>query len=113
MRFFSSSALASAPKLRFAASCSAAETMARRSEVRPAAIWGSGGRFAGFLRRQDRNRAAGLLDRCDRGFGGAVDGERDLGLEFAVAEEAHPVVGAAQQSGLDHGGGVNGGFRVE
>jgi hypothetical protein len=27
MRFFSSSALASAPKLRFAASCSAAETM--------------------------------------------------------------------------------------
>jgi hypothetical protein len=27
MRFFSSSAFASAPKLRFAASCSAAETM--------------------------------------------------------------------------------------
>src|SRR4029077_9633376 len=114
MRFFSSSALASAPKLRFAASCSAAETMARRSEVRPAAIWGSGGRFAWLLgRRQDGDRAAGLLDRRDRGFRGAEDGERDLGLEFAVAEEAHPVVGASQQPGLDHGGGVNGGFRVE
>src|SRR5689334_2386097 len=35
MRFLSSSALASAPKLRFDASCSAAETMARRSELSP------------------------------------------------------------------------------
>jgi hypothetical protein len=35
MRFFSSSALARAPKLRFAASCSAAETM---SWLSPAAL---------------------------------------------------------------------------
>src|SRR5256714_8335145 len=52
MRFFSSSALAKAPKFRFAASCSAAETMARRSEVRAPPLYGnqaadSLGSFAG------------------------------------------------------------------
>src|SRR5262245_7394441 len=113
MRFFSSSALASAPKLRFAASCSAAETMTRSDSdqalrscsksllahafstslflasqtmrQRPAVIWGSGGRFACLflLRGEDRDRPAGLLDRGDRGLGGAPDRERHLGLEFA------------------------------
>src|SRR4029079_12986379 len=42
MRFFSSSALASAPKLRFAASCSAAETMFRLSPAAPHASSPSG-----------------------------------------------------------------------
>src|SRR5205085_10161366 len=37
MRFFSSSAFAKAPKLRFAASCSAAETMFRLSPAAPQA----------------------------------------------------------------------------
>src|SRR5258705_13426994 len=38
MRFFSSSAFARAPKLRFAASCSAAETMFRLSPAAPQAV---------------------------------------------------------------------------
>src|SRR5947207_297482 len=107
MRFFSSSALAKAPKLRFAASCSAAETMARRSGVRPAAIWGSGGRFARLLhRRQDGDRAAGFFDRRDRGFRRAPDRKRDLGFQFALAEQPNAVMGAAQQPSLDQSGGI-------
>src|SRR6185503_15526269 len=108
MRFFSSSALASAPKLRFAASCSAAETMARRSEVRPVAIWGSGGRFARLLRRrQDRDRAAGLFHRGDRRPGSAPDREGHFGLQFAAAKQPNAVMGTAQQAGLDQGGGID------
>src|SRR5882762_8723506 len=62
MRFLSSSAFARAPKLRFAANCSAAETMAHRSGKRPPTIWGSGRRFARLvlLRCQNRDRAAVL-----------------------------------------------------
>src|ERR1043165_666209 len=109
MRFFSSSALASAPKLRFAASCSAAETMARLSKsARPAAIWGSRGRFARLFRgRQDRHRAAGLFDRRDGGLRGTVDRKRDLRLQFAIAEKPHPVMGAAQQPRFDHSHSVD------
>src|ERR1700756_3928154 len=125
MRFFSSSALARAPKLRFAASCSAAETIfgflpgvpcaARSLEVdlqrTSDIIWCSASispsscrqiarwrrtmtqmlrRLAFVLRRrQDFHRAARLLDRRDGGFGSAVDLDRDLGLEFAAAEQPH------------------------
>src|SRR5512147_2789482 len=144
MRFLSSSALASAEKLRLAASCSAAETIARscppaprrrrRNSIRLAcrpyltnpyigallgrslAFGGLGFRLAlafaalalalalggcerhalvlasglvvgDFLgRSQDFHRAAGLLDRLDRRLRGAVDRERSLGLELAMAE---------------------------
>src|SRR5215217_9079494 len=123
MRFFSSSAFAKAPKLRFAASCSAAETMIRLSPAAPKPMPRSGlsadaghylvlgfdksigqscgssahgramtqmlRRLAFFLlgRGQDLHRAAGLLDRRDRGFRGAVRLDRELGLEFAAAEQ--------------------------
>src|SRR4029079_12422820 len=109
MRFFSSSALASAPKLRFAASCSAAETMARLSEsARPAAIWGSAGRFAWLLGGcQDRDRTPSLFDRRDCRFRRAVDRKGDLRLQFAVPEKADTIMGPAQQPGLDHGGGID------
>ena len=76
----------------------------------PPTIWGSGGRFRPALlrRRQDRDRAAGLFDRRDRRFRSAPDRERHLGLQFAHAEQPHAVLGAAQQAGLDQGGGVDG-----
>src|SRR5882672_557421 len=103
MRFLSSSAFARAPKLRFAANCSAAETMAHRSGKRPPTIWGSGRRFARLvlLRCQNRDRAAGLLDRRDRRLGSTPDRELNLGLQLAHAEQAHAVLGAAQHAGLD------------
>src|SRR4051812_21666531 len=106
MRFFSSSALASAEKLRLAASCSAAETI-ESSLTAPLTcqcrqIWGSGGLFALFtLRCQDFDRAAGLLHRRHRRFGGAEHLEIHLGLELAVAEQPHAVLGPAHQAGLD------------
>src|ERR1700712_4256900 len=117
MRFFSSSALPSAEKLRFAASCSAAETMSRLSPVAPHAlspgrghqqtpdiIWCSASispsfywrisrdrramtqmlrRLAFFLlgRSQNLHRAAGLFDRRDRGFRGAMRLDGQLGLD--------------------------------
>src|SRR5215210_7539456 len=99
MRFFSSSALASAEKLRLAASCSAAETIEssltapQTCQIRARQIWGSGGFFALFtLRCQDFDRAAGLLDRGDGRLGGAVNLEIHLGLELAVAEQPHAVL---------------------
>src|SRR5207244_10806000 len=97
MRFLSSSAFANAPKLRFAASCSAAETMAHRSGKRPPTIWGSGRRFARLvlLRCQNRDRTAGLLDRRDCGLGGTPDPELNLRLALAHRDEAHAVLGAA------------------
>src|SRR5882757_2983241 len=120
MRFFSSSALASAPKLRFAASCSAAETMFRLSPSAPHAasplryrqtpdiIWCSASISPSFYRRiardrqamtqmlrrlaffllgrsQDLHRPAGLFDRRDRGFRGAMHLNGELGLDFAAA----------------------------
>src|SRR5256884_5112187 len=137
MRFFSSSAFAKAPKLRFAASCSAAETMIRLSPAAPQAdapgrgyrqtpdiIWCSASiksialtcgspahgqamtqmlrRLAFFLlgRGQDLHGAAGLLDRRDRGLGGAVHLDRELGLELAAAEQPQAVLGATDHAGL-------------
>src|SRR5882757_540407 len=143
MRFFSSSALASAPKLRFAASCSAAETMLWLSPAAPHAsspkgcrqtpdiIWCSASISPSFYRRiaRDRramtqmlrrlaflllgrsqylHRAAGLFNRRDRGFRGAMHLDGELGLEFAAAEQPHAVLGAAQHAGLDQRFGSDG-----
>src|SRR3954452_8221266 len=135
MRFFSSSAFAKAPKLRFAASCSAAETMIRLSPAAPpkpmprAGLSTDAGHYLvlGFdksialtcrspadgramtqmLRRlafvllgrgQDLHGAAGLLDRRDRGLGGAVHLDRELGLEFPAAEQPQAVLGATDHA---------------
>ena len=57
--------------------------------------------------------AAGLLDRRDGRFRGAVDREFDLGLELAVAEQLHAVLGAPHQAGLDHGRGVDRAVGIE
>src|SRR5579863_6022311 len=138
MRFFSSSALAKAPKLILAANCSAAETIALRlspaasAPLRRLASLGlraghylvlradkSIGRpailptpaqpmtqmlrrlaFVPLDRRQDLDRAAGLFDRCNRGLGGAVNLDIELGLDLAAAEQPHAVPGAAQHAGL-------------
>src|SRR3954462_13677248 len=149
MRFFSSSALASAPKLRFAASCSAAETMSRLSPAAPLAaspvrLSAGAGHYlvlgfdksivlsadrprftpamtqmlrglAFFLlgRSQNLHRAAGLFDRLDRGFRGAVHLDGDLGLEFATAEQPQAVLGAAQHAGLDQRFGGDGFLDVD
>ena len=117
MRFLSSSALASAEKLRLAASCSAAEAMAGselppsrrgRARTRPSSrpdrwkSWTPGTRSrrrrrrsGGALRAASRLRragsstdAAGLLDRRDRRLRGALDRESDLGLELAARRAA-------------------------
>src|SRR3954447_21388389 len=59
-------------------------------------------RLAFFLlgRGQDLHGAAGLLDRRDRGLGGAVHLDRELGLEFAAAEQPQAVLGATDHAGL-------------
>src|SRR6185312_7332809 len=51
-------------------------------------------------RGQDLHRAAGLLDRSNRGFGGTVHLDRELGLEFAAAEQPQAVLGATDHAGL-------------
>src|SRR3954451_4960121 len=110
MRFFSSSALARAPKLRFAASCSAAETIfgflprptdaghqfgARLPKNPPSgkpdrphrrAMTQMLRSFAFVLfRRQDFHRAASLLDRRDGGFRRTMNLDRQLGLDLTTA----------------------------
>src|SRR3954454_25226985 len=112
MRFFSSSALASAPKLRLAASCSAAETIGpgpfprhgpachrpvpscRQLAVKDADARNKPGMTTSlrrFLfcavilcRRQDLYGAASLLDRRDGRFRRAANLDRDLGLDLAA-----------------------------
>src|SRR6266481_2053080 len=148
MRFFSSSALASAPKLRFAASCSAAETMLWLSPAAPHAsspkgcrqtpdiIWCSDSISPSFYRRiardrramtqmlrrlafvlpgrsQDLHRAAGLLDRSDRGFRGAVNLNGEPGLEFAAAEQPHAILGAAHNLGFHQRFDVDGATGID
>src|SRR6201989_1446584 len=62
--------------------------------------------------RQDLHRAAGLLDRRDRGLRGAMHLDVELGLEFTAAEQPHAGLGAAQHAGLhqrlgiDHAAGI-------
>src|SRR5690349_23920248 len=44
------------------------------------------------------DRAAGLLDRLDRGLAGAGNLEADLRGQLALAEQAHAVLGAATEA---------------
>src|SRR5262245_46066506 len=57
------------------------------------------GLFLLGLRRLDDDRAAQLFDRRDRRLGGARDFDGQLGLQFALAEQAHAVAHAAEQAG--------------
>src|SRR5579863_8632091 len=138
MRFFSSSALASAEKLRLAASCSAAETMRAKSPLsrqgrarfahprlrpqveivdarhksRPGSL--SGRLLARLhLGSEDFNRTARLFYGGDRRFRRAKDGKRDFRLDFAGSEQPHAVLGAAQHPGFDQSRGVDLAGRVE
>src|SRR5580700_4871845 len=105
MRFFSSSAFASAEKLRLAANCSAAETIYQAPlpapppwPVRP--IWASGGRFARLRRGgKDLHRPPCLLDGGNGRFRRSEHLERDLGLDLACAKQPHPLLGPAENAG--------------
>src|SRR5713226_3478441 len=143
MRFFSSSALASAEKLRFAASCSAAETMFGflpppsrcdapidpghsadaghylvlgfdKSIVLSCRMTQMLRRLAFVLfRRQDFHRAARLLDRRDGGFRSAVNLDIQLGLEFAAAEQPHAILRTPDNARFHQRFGIDGTARVE
>ena len=58
------------------------------------------------LASHDLDRTAGLLDLLDRSLGGAGDVEGQLRRQFAVGEQAHAVLGAADDAGLDQRLGV-------
>src|SRR5689334_2026757 len=61
-------------------------------------------RLAFFLGRgEDLHRTAGLLDRGDRGLGGAMHFDVELGLELAAAEQPQAALGAAQHPALHQG----------
>src|SRR4051812_47481261 len=141
MRFFSSSALANAPKLRLAASCSAAETIGpgpfRRHHRRLAGLSrlcrnvagkdvdardkpGMTISLRGFLLRgfvlggtQDLHGAAGLLDRRDGGFRRAMDFDIELCLDLAASEQTHAGFGAANGAGFHQRFGVDGILGIE
>src|ERR1700736_3789455 len=107
MRFFSSSAFASAEKLRLAANCSAAETITRLrcrphhpEPIRP--IWASGSRFARLWRGgEDLHRPPCLLDGGNGRFRRSEYLEGDLGRDLARAKEPHTLLGAAENAGID------------
>src|SRR3954468_6926843 len=117
MRFFSSSALPSAEKLRFAASCSAAETMSRLSPAAPHAsgprrghrqtpdiIWCSASISPSFYRRIARDRAA--MTQMLRGlafflFGRGQDLHRAARLLNRRNRGLRGAVGLDGQLGLD------------
>src|SRR5262249_48462568 len=57
--------------------------------------------------------AAGLFNRRNRRLRRAINDEIDLGLELAVAQEAHAVVRAPQYARIDQDGGVDLGAVIE
>src|SRR5919107_820293 len=117
MRFFSSSALAIAPKLIFAASCSAAEAIVVSPKylnrdgyhangghaiLTRAAAWilvnvGAGSRLRNATQQGDR--ATSLLDRFDGRLGRACNLEGELRLELADAEDLHAVARLGDHTG--------------
>src|SRR6185312_130654 len=64
-------------------------------------------------RSEDLHRTASLLDRLDRRLGGAVDFDRDLGLQLAAAKQANAALGTAQHAGLHQRLGVDGALGVD
>src|SRR5207249_4047787 len=51
-------------------------------------------------RRQHFHRPTGLFDGGDRRFRGAVNFERDLGLDFAATEQSDTIAGASERAGF-------------
>src|ERR1700704_7140250 len=64
-------------------------------------------------RRQDFHRTARLLDRRDRGFRRTVNLDRQLGLDFAAAEQPHAILRTPDGAGLYQRFGVDGALGVE
>src|SRR3712207_2658452 len=131
MRFFSSSALAMAPKLIFAASCSAAEAImvspkylvrdshhanGGRAIITRAAAWilvnvGAGSRLRNGTQQGDR--ATSLLDRFDGRLGRAVDLERQLRLKLTDAEDLPAVPRLGDYTGSHQRLDSDGSARIE
>src|SRR5919107_87353 len=131
MRFFSSSALAIAPKLIFAASCSAAEAIVVSPKylnrdgyhangghaiLTRAAAWilvnvGAGSRLRNATQQGDR--ATSLLDRFDGRLGRACNLEGKLRLELADAEDLHAVARLGDHTGSNQRLDRDGSARVE
>src|SRR5690606_10691367 len=105
IRFFSASALAKAPKFRFAASCSAADAM----DLVPSGLFG----LRGARRLEKLDRPAGLLDRRNRRLRGPGDLELHGGLQLAIAEEANAVLLAPDHARFLEGGGGDDGAGIE
>src|SRR3546814_591755 len=111
MRFLSSVAFAKAPKLMFAASCSAADaispsTMGKRWTVRngppPYSIALAEPALSGAIGRTrtgDDDLAAGLLHGLDGRLGGARDLDGDLRRERALGQQLHAVERLVDQAG--------------
>src|ERR1700731_3969072 len=69
--------------------------------------------FVLLCRRQDFHRAAGLLDRRDGGFRGAVNLDIQLGLDFTTAEQPDAILRTPQNAGFHQRLGVDGARGVE
>src|SRR5439155_25382056 len=65
------------------------------------------------LRRQNRDRAAGLLDRRDRRLRGPPDRKGGLGRELAGAKETDPLLVAPQYASLHQCGRIDRGANIE
>src|ERR1700730_1251918 len=66
-----------------------------------------------LCRGQDLDRAAGLLDRRDRGLRRAVHLDIQLGLEFTAAEQPHARLRTPDDAGFNQRFGVDGILGVE
>src|SRR5262249_40204336 len=119
MRFLRSVALPKAAKLRLAAIRSA---VAMPAPISSGSAPAASGRALGFglqlalglgLLRHQSDGAARLLHRLGRALGGAHDRNLDRGLELAVAEQADPVAGVADDARSDERLGAHRLARVE
>src|SRR5215472_14259123 len=65
------------------------------------------------LRRNHLDAAAGLLDRGDRGLGGAGDLDRELRLDLALGQQADAVALAPDHAGSHQRRAIHRGARLE
>src|SRR5437762_247334 len=117
IRLLSSDALANAPKLMLAASCSAADAICypslpktgrRGGECRPRSGRG-GGRPLSFSVRAagaEDHLAPGTLDRSNGGFGSPGHLDRDRRADLALGQETHAIAYPPQDPGRHEGRAV-------